>query len=331
MFPFLLTILSNNQPFSCACERVVVTLKGDVENSHSHRGRTLGGFTSLVTRVGVRAAGQVAHAKYDSDLSSTQSASRYVGVYTLMQNVTSFQRPVYTMSHPAKYAGTRYLHSMLSGGGQRAWCIGDNYTSRAGWLSSWSLESTCPESSSSWEYFNGTAWDSGSGGVVDVACCSASCEDDYARADEADDNLKKQQLLLALLLVILLVLSYCVLYLCRVCTKRNHSSTVVNAQREAEQSAQHLSSQHDRYCPAVEMTAQSSPPAPEMNDAALSASNMVTKANDLCTALGIDSALPLPQVVQSAHLLMKTDPQGSLFEQVERLHSTVFTDPSRRV
>ena len=80
------------------------------------------------------------------------------------------------------------------------------------------------------------------------------------------------------------------------------------------------------------MTAQSSLPAPEMNDAALSASNMITKANDLCKALGIDPALPLPQAVQSAHLLMKTTPQGSLFEQVDTLHSQVFSpSPSGRV
>ena len=324
MFPFLLTILSNNQPFSCACERVAVTLLGDVENSH--RGRTLGIVSGLERiaehasiRASIRASSKLAHAY-------SQSKSSYAGVYTLMQNVTSFQQPVYRLSHPAKYAGTRYLHSLLSGGGRRAWCIAGNYSSSSCYTSSsWSLESTCPENSSSWEYFNGTAWVSGGGGEVDVACCSASCEDSFARAD---DDEYRNHLLLALLVIMLVVLYFARRPLCRACTKRNRSTTVT-AQREAEQSAQHLSSQHDRYRPAVEMTAQSSPPAPEMNDAALSASNMITKANDLCKALGIDPALPLPQVVQSAHLLMKTDPQGSLFEQVDRLHRIVFTDPSR--
>ena len=63
--------------------------------------------------------------------------------------------------------------------------------------SSWSLESTCPENSSSWEYLNGTAWVSGGGGEVDVACCSVSCEDDFARADD-DDYIKRLSLMLLL-------------------------------------------------------------------------------------------------------------------------------------
>ena len=51
----LTSVLSNDQPFSCACERVAVTLTGDALRSQSGR----------------------------------------AGLYTHMQNVTSLDRPVY--------------------------------------------------------------------------------------------------------------------------------------------------------------------------------------------------------------------------------------------
>ena len=51
----LTSVLSNDQPFSCACERVAVTLTGDALSSQSGR----------------------------------------AGLYTLMQDVTSLDRPVY--------------------------------------------------------------------------------------------------------------------------------------------------------------------------------------------------------------------------------------------
>ena len=51
----LTSVLSNDQPFSCACERVAVTLTGDALRSQPGR----------------------------------------AGLYTLMQNVTSLDRPVY--------------------------------------------------------------------------------------------------------------------------------------------------------------------------------------------------------------------------------------------
>ena len=86
---------------------------------------------------------------------------------------------------------------------------------------------------------------------------------------------------------------------------------------------------HHHHNHSTMLPAQPAPPAAEMNEAALSALNMTTKTKELCNALGIDPALPLPQAVQSAHLLMKTTPQGSLFEQVDTLHSQVFS-PSPR-
>jgi len=86
---------------------------------------------------------------------------------------------------------------------------------------------------------------------------------------------------------------------------------------------------HHHHNHSTMLPAQPAPPAAEMNEAALSASNMTTKTKELCNSLGIDPALPLPQAVQSAHLLMKTTPQGSLFEQVDTLHSQVFS-PSPR-
>ena len=80
--------------------------------------------------------------------------------------------------------------------------------------SSWSLESTCPENSSSWEYLNGTAWVSGGGGEVDVACCSVSCEDDFARADNYDYIKRLLLMLLLCMPGVLYFARYIFLLLC---------------------------------------------------------------------------------------------------------------------
>ena len=62
----------------------------------------------------------------------------------------------------------------------------------------------------------------------------------------------------------------------------------------------------------------------QMNDAAISASSMKSKVDQICNALEIDPSLPLTQAVQSAHSLLKITPQGSLTEQVDTLHSLIF-------
>ena len=96
----LTSVLSNDQPFSCACERVAVTLTGDALKSQSDR----------------------------------------AGLYTLLQNVTSLNRPVYRMSFSAHRADcyddadfdANYLHSVGNEYGSTHWLIGPDYTSTSG-------------------------------------------------------------------------------------------------------------------------------------------------------------------------------------------------------
>ena len=83
----LTSVLSNDQPFSCACERVAVTLTGDALKSQSDR----------------------------------------AGLYTLLQNVTSLNRPVYRRAGCDGHDD--YLHSVVGGEyGLAHWLIGPNYT-----------------------------------------------------------------------------------------------------------------------------------------------------------------------------------------------------------
>ena len=154
----LTSVPSNGPPFSCSCSSVAVTLSGDALSFQSGR----------------------------------------VGVYTLMQGVTRFDRPVYEMSHPADCAGTNYLHSVKNEYGRAYWFIGPEYTSTAaGLASSWSSDFTCPENASSWRFWNYSSWIfasngevvasnvetfSGDGSMMDIACCSAGCEDNFAEA-----------------------------------------------------------------------------------------------------------------------------------------------------
>ena len=152
MLPVLLTsVLSNDPPFSCACKRLAVTLSGDALNYQS----------------------------------------RAAGVYTLMQDVTHLNRPVYHMSFSAHWGVcgddddcTLYIYALGNGLVGKVsvhwWMIGTNYTSTYGGLeSSWSSNYTCPEDASSWEFVTSNGEWSSSGGV-DVACCSAGCEDNFA-------------------------------------------------------------------------------------------------------------------------------------------------------
>ena len=101
----LTSVLSNDQPFSCACERVAVTLTGDALSYQSSR----------------------------------------AGLYTLMQSVTSLDRPVYRRADC--HGDEEYLHSVVDGEyGLEHWLIGSNYTSNLGGISS-SVNSNfiCPE------------------------------------------------------------------------------------------------------------------------------------------------------------------------------------------
>ena len=80
----LTSVLSNDQPFSCACERVAVTLTGDALSSQSGR----------------------------------------AGLYTLMQNVTSLDRPVYRRADCD--GDDDYLHYAGNEYGPTHWLIGPN-------------------------------------------------------------------------------------------------------------------------------------------------------------------------------------------------------------
>ena len=137
----LTSVLSNDQPFSCACERVAVTLTGDALSSQSGR----------------------------------------AGLYTLMQNVTSLDRPVYRRAG-CNGDDEHYLHSVVGGEyGLEHWLIGPNYTSKnyGGIASSVSSNFICPEHASSWAFVSNGEWRSSGG--VDVACCAAgsACEDSF--------------------------------------------------------------------------------------------------------------------------------------------------------
>ena len=146
----LTSVLANEPPFfSCACDKVAATLSGDAL--------------------------------------STQSS--LVGVYTRMQGVTRFDRPVYEMLHPADCSSTQYLFADASSIETSAgsmeishWLVGDDYMESSGGLASshfWD-EFTCPEDSSPWQFWD---WDStepswSSSGEMDVACCTAGCVED---------------------------------------------------------------------------------------------------------------------------------------------------------
>ena len=80
----LTSVLSNDQPFSCACERVAVTLTGDALSSQSGR----------------------------------------AGLYTLMQDVTSLDRPVYRRA--GCDGDDDYLHYAGNEYGPTHWLIGPN-------------------------------------------------------------------------------------------------------------------------------------------------------------------------------------------------------------
>ena len=80
----LTSVLSNDQPFSCACERVAVTLTGDALRSQSGR----------------------------------------AGLYTLMQDVRSFDRPVYRRADCD--GDDDYLHYAGNEYGPTHWLIGPN-------------------------------------------------------------------------------------------------------------------------------------------------------------------------------------------------------------
>ena len=132
----LTSVLSNDQPFSCACERVAVTLTGDALRSQSGR----------------------------------------AGLYTLMQDVTSLDRPVYRRADCD--GDDEYLHYV--GNGIIGWIIGSDYTSASGGISSSGSQNfICPEHASSWEFVSNGEWRSSGG--VDVACCAAgsTCEDKF--------------------------------------------------------------------------------------------------------------------------------------------------------
>ena len=91
----LTSVLSNDQPFSCACKRVTVTLTGDALSSQSGR----------------------------------------AGLYTLMQDVTSLDRPVYRRADCD--SDEEYLHSVVdSEYDLEHWLIGSDYTSNLGGISS---------------------------------------------------------------------------------------------------------------------------------------------------------------------------------------------------
>ena len=146
----LTSVLANEPPFfSCACDKVAVTLSGD----------------------------------------ALSAQSRLVGVYTRMQGVTRFDRPVYEMLHPADCSSTQYLFAdassiETSAGSMEVslWFVGDDYMESSGRLQSshyWD-EFTCPEDSSPWQFWD---WDStepswSSSGEMDVACCTAGCVED---------------------------------------------------------------------------------------------------------------------------------------------------------
>lgn len=146
----LTSVLANEPPFfSCACDKVAVTLSGD----------------------------------------ALSAQSRLVGVYTRMQGVTRFDRPVYEMLHPADCSSTQYLFADVSSIETSAgsmevslWFVGDDYMESSRGLQSshfWD-EFTCPEDSSPWEFWD---WDStepswSSSGEMDVACCTAGCVED---------------------------------------------------------------------------------------------------------------------------------------------------------
>ena len=136
----LTSVLSNHQPFSCACERVAVTLTGD----------------------------------------ALRWQSGWAGLYTLMQNVTSLDRPVYRRA--GCDGDDEYLHSVVYGEyGFERWLIGPDYTRNLGGIgSSGSSNFFCPEHAPWWGFVDTNGNWSSSGGV-DVACCGAgsACEDSF--------------------------------------------------------------------------------------------------------------------------------------------------------
>ena len=141
----LTSVLSNDQPFSCACERVAVTLTGDALRDQSIRA----GLYSLIETSLNRPVYRKTGCNGDGD-----------DQYLHLQSV-----------------GTARTRTIF-------WLIGPDCTSTSGGLStSVSPKFTCPEHVSSWEFVATTGEWSSSGGV-DVACCAAgsTCGDSFEDA-----------------------------------------------------------------------------------------------------------------------------------------------------